>query len=122
MDRVVKNTGTKTRKGSLKENGDRTSVHNDIIKHDMYAQEFTNYPRGILEYSQDSLSLHPTQKPVNVIKRLVEIFTDEGDVVIDPCAGSASTLRACTEINRSSFGFEIEKNSTKMLKKKCYQM
>lgn len=53
--------------------------------------------------------LHPTQKPVNVLKRLIEIFTDEYDVVIDPCAGSGSTLRACAELNRSSFGFEIEK-------------
>ncbi|MCZ2396135.1 MAG: site-specific DNA-methyltransferase [Chitinophagales bacterium] len=53
--------------------------------------------------------LHPTQKPVNVLKRLIEIFTDEYDVVIDPCAGSGSTLRACAELNRSSYGFEIEK-------------
>ena len=32
--------------------------------------------------------IHPTQKPVSVLKQLIEIFTDEGDVVIDPCAGS----------------------------------
>ncbi|HPM12727.1 MAG TPA: DNA methyltransferase, partial [Bacteroidales bacterium] len=38
--------------------------------------------------------LHPTQKPVNILKTLIEIFTDEGDVVIDPVAGSGTTLRA----------------------------
>lgn len=54
--------------------------------------------------------IHPTQKPVNLLKRLIEIFTDEGDVVIDPVAGSGSTLRACAEIGRSGFGFEIKKN------------
>lgn len=54
--------------------------------------------------------IHPTQKPVAVVKKLVEIFTDEGDVVIDPVAGSASTLRACQELNRSCYGFEIFKN------------
>lgn len=54
-------------------------------------------------------NIHPTQKPVSVLKRLIEIFTDEGDVVIDPCAGSASTLRACAEIGRSCYGFEIKK-------------
>ena len=54
--------------------------------------------------------IHPTQKPVNVIKELIDIFTDEGDVVIDPCAGSGSTLRAAYELNRNSFGFEIEKD------------
>lgn len=52
---------------------------------------------------------HPTQKPVNILKRLIEIFTDEGDVVIDPVAGSGSTLRASYETNRNSYGFEIEK-------------
>lgn len=51
--------------------------------------------------------IHPTQKPVNVLKRLIEIFTDEGDVVIDPCAGSASTLRAARELRRNSYGFEV---------------
>jgi site-specific DNA-methyltransferase (adenine-specific) len=54
--------------------------------------------------------IHPTQKPVAVLKQLISIFTDEGDVVIDPCAGSGTTLRACRELNRSSFGFEISKD------------
>lgn len=53
--------------------------------------------------------IHPTQKPVGLLKTLIEIFTDEGDVVIDPCAGSGSTLRACQEIRRSCYGFEIDK-------------
>lgn len=53
--------------------------------------------------------IHPTQKPVALLKRLIEIFTDEGDTVIDPCAGSASTLRACAELNRNCYGFEVDK-------------
>ena len=53
--------------------------------------------------------IHPTQKPVNVLKKLIEIFTDEGDVVIDPVAGSGTTLRAAYELNRHSCGFEIDK-------------
>lgn len=54
--------------------------------------------------------IHPTQKPVPVLKRLIEIFTDDGDVVIDPCAGSGSTLRAAAELNRNAYGFEIKKD------------
>ncbi|ARK23597.1 site-specific DNA-methyltransferase [Sporosarcina sp. P37] len=54
--------------------------------------------------------IHPTQKPVNVLKELIEIFTDEGDVVVDPCAGSGSTLRAAYELGRDSYGFEVEKD------------
>ena len=62
--------------------------------------------------------IHPTQKPVNLLKRLIEIFTDEGDVVIDPVAGSGSTLRACAELSRSCYGFEIKKNFYKQAKEK----
>lgn len=53
--------------------------------------------------------IHPTQKPVNLLADLIRIFTDEGDVVIDPCAGSGSTLRACAELNRHCYGFEVSK-------------
>lgn len=59
--------------------------------------------------SKEYPKIHPTQKPVSLLKQLIEIFTDEGDVVIDPCAGSATTLRACKELNRNSYGFEISK-------------
>lgn len=45
-----------------------------------------------------------------MLKRLIEIFTDPGDVVIDPCAGSASTLRAAYELGRNAYGFEVDKN------------
>jgi site-specific DNA-methyltransferase (adenine-specific) len=54
--------------------------------------------------------IHPTQKPVRMLKRLIRIFTDEGDTVIDPVAGSGTTLRACMELNRNCYGFEIDKN------------
>ena len=68
--------------------------------------------------SKDIPKIHPTQKAVNVLKELIKIFTDEGDVVIDPCCGSASTLRACAELNRSCYGFEIKKNFCKDAKDK----
>lgn len=66
--------------------------------------------------------IHPTQKPVNLLKRLIKIFTDEGDVVIDPCAGSGSTLRACMELNRSCYGFEIKKEFFKRAKEEMLVM
>lgn len=59
---------------------------------------------------KDIPKIHPSQKPVAVLKKLIEIFTDEGDVVIDPCAGSGSTLRAAAELGRSAYGFEIDRN------------
>ena len=60
--------------------------------------------------TKDYPKIHPAQKPVGVLKKLIEIFTDEGDVVIDPCAGSGTTLRAAMELKRNAFGFEIDRN------------
>lgn len=66
------------------------------------------------QWTQDSKAypkIHPTQKPVALLKRLIEVFTDPGDVVIDPCAGSGSTLRAAYEMRRHSYGFEVSKST-----------
>lgn len=57
----------------------------------------------------ESEKIHPTQKPIELLKLLIEIFTDEGDVVIDPCAGSGSTIVAAERLNRKGYGFEIKK-------------
>lgn len=62
--------------------------------------------------------VHPTQKPVKLLERLVEIFTDKNDVVIDPCAGSGSTLLAAANLDRRAYGFEIKKNFFKAAKEK----
>ena len=65
------------------------------------------------EWKRDSAKIypkiHPTQKPITILKKLIETFTDEGDVIIDPCAGSGTTLRAAFELNRNSYGFEVSK-------------
>lgn len=67
--------------------------------------------------------IHPAQKTVKVLKQLIEIFTDPGDVVIDPCAGSGSTLRAAAELGRNSFGFEIDRNFYRRAKEEmlCFE-
>lgn len=67
---------------------------------------------------KDIPKIHPTQKPVNLMKRLIEVFTDPGDVVIDPVAGSGSTLRAAYECGRNSYGFEVDKNFYEKAKEK----
>lgn len=62
--------------------------------------------------------IHPTQKPIKLLQKLIKIFTDEGDVVIDPVAGSASTLVAAHELNRQSYGFEIKKDFYQLANKR----
>lgn len=83
--------------------------------------KFNNDGRMILNWFEWEIDnqypkLHPTQKPIPVLKRLIEIFTDYGDVVIDPVAGSGSTLRAAAELNRNTYGFEIKKDFYKKAK------
>lgn len=64
------------------------------------------------EYPRDTYTprIHPTQKPVKLLERILELFTDAGDVVIDPCAGSGTTLLAAANLGRRAYGFEIKKN------------
>jgi site-specific DNA-methyltransferase (adenine-specific) len=66
------------------------------------------------ETDTNSEKIHPTQKPVKLISRLISIFSNPGDVVIDPCAGSASTIIAAMRTGRSAFGFEIKKEFFKL--------
>jgi site-specific DNA-methyltransferase (adenine-specific) len=54
--------------------------------------------------------IHPTQKPVALLEFLIETFTDPGDVVIDPVAGSGSTIVAAERKGRKGYGFEIKKD------------
>lgn len=84
------------------------------VKCEIYRDSMQNYKKYGIPKAQliiaDVPKIHPAQKPVAVLKKLIEIFTDPGDVVIDPCAGSGSTLRAAVELGRSAYGFEIDRN------------
>jgi len=76
--------------------------------------KFRNNGRMIfncMDYQRDTETpkIHPTQKSIHVLKNLIEIFTDAGDVVIDPVAGSGVTLLAAEMLGRKSYGFEIKK-------------
>ena len=64
-----------------------------------------------MSYERDTKTpkIHPTQKSKQVMKKLIEIFTDVEDVIIDPCAGSGVTLLAAKELNRKAYGFELKK-------------
>lgn len=53
--------------------------------------------------------VHPTQKPVALLENLIRLFTDVDDVVIDPVAGSGTTLLAAQNLGRRAYGFEIVK-------------
>lgn len=63
-------------------------------------QEFTNYPRSILQFNSDKNIIHPTQKPVALFEYLIKTYTNEGMTVLDNCAGSGTTAIAAQNTNR----------------------
>lgn len=91
--------------------------------------KFNNHGKMVynwMEFERDSRKnypkIHPTQKPVAVLKKLIMLFADPGDVVIDPCAGSGATLRACMELDRSCYGFEISKKMCREAEEKMLKV
>lgn len=109
----IKNYSAQVLKANMKIVG---ATEHAIVLYRDKLPKFNNNGKMIFnwfEWKRDNVSkypkIHPTQKPVDVLKRLIAIFTDPGDVVIDPVAGSGTTLRAAYEIGRSAYGFEVDK-------------
>lgn len=116
----IKNYSSQVLKSNMKIVG--ATEHAVVLYRDKLPK-FNNNGKMIfnwMEWKRDSRKeypkIHPTQKPISVLKRLIETFTDEGDVIIDPVAGSASTLRASAELRRDSYGFEIDKTFYELAK------
>lgn len=113
----IKNSSPQVLKANMRIVG---ATERALLFYRSYLPKFRNLdkngnPRMVLDWFQwetdgpNVPKIHPTQKPVKVLKRLIEICTDPGDVVIDPCFGSGSTARACKELGRNFYGFEINK-------------
>lgn len=66
------------------------------------------YPTSVMRFANDKQrhGLHPTQKPVDLCKQLIATFTNEGDMVLDNCAGSGTSLLAAQLLNRRYIGIE----------------
>jgi len=60
-----------------------------------------------VHYCQDSRTGHPTQKPEGLIERIILASSSDGDLVVDPFAGSGTTLRVCQQTDRRCTGIEI---------------
>lgn len=78
------------------------------------------YPKDIIKIKRKSTDkhLHPTQKPVDLLKYLISTYTKEKEMVLDNCMGSGSTGVACKELNRNFIGIEIDKNYFEIAKER----
>ena len=93
----------------------KNNLHGDMMIGDracnvMSSIEVGTSEKSIIKQVRDHYSaIHPTQKPVRLIERLLALVTQPGDVVLDPFSGSCSTAVACINTNREYIGFEIDK-------------
>jgi site-specific DNA-methyltransferase (adenine-specific) len=71
-----------------------------------YVQEWTNWPRDVLEIASEGNTVHPTQKPVALMEYLIKTYTNEGEVVLDFTMGSGTTGVACMNTGRRFIGIE----------------
>lgn len=98
-EKPMKSKGASSKSGSspLKYISEKEYIYDD------------KYPTSIKKFKRDK-GLHPTQKPVELLKYLIKTYTKEKEVVLDNCIGSGSTAIACLDTNRNFIGFELDKN------------
>lgn len=80
--------------------------------------EVTGYPTDVLYFDSEGDIKHPTQKPVPLFEYLIKTYTNEGDLVLDNCAGSGTTGIACINTNRNYILIEKDETYFELLKKR----
>ncbi len=75
-----------------------------------YVDTGFRYPTQVLKFQRDCLksNLHPTQKPLGLLEYLIKTYTNEGDLILDNCFGSGSTLVGAKNLGRQFIGIEKE--------------
>ena len=86
------------------------------------SEDGKRYPLSIIEYKRDGDRMHPTQKPVKLFEYLIKTYTNEGDLVLDNCAGSGTTGVACEITNRNSILIEQEPEYCDIIRKRLSEI
>ena len=76
-----------------------------------YIDNGTRYPTQVWKFKRDCLvsNLHPTQKPISLLEKIILASTDEGEMILDPFNGSGTTGIVANKLNRKYLGIELEK-------------
>ncbi len=106
----------------IKDGGFSVSItgHGSQVKPIEYNDDGTRYPIQLLNFNRDNMRglLHPTQKPMELIKYLIETYTEKNDLVVDHCMGSGTTGVACKELERRFKGWENDITMFEIAKKR----
>lgn len=120
----------KTERGKYaQKDGSKSSNYGKIdkIKRDENYDWQKSYPSNLIKISCNisecsSLNrLHPTQKPIKLIRWLIKTYTNEGELVLDNCIGSGTTAVACKQANRNFIGIELSQEYVDMANKRLKQ-
>lgn len=102
----------------------RSNIYEWRGKDKITIQKYTNYPVHLLQFNNEAVNsknrLHPTQKPLALCEYLIKTYTNEGDTVLDSCAGSGTTLLAAKNTGRNYIGFETDVNYYNTAIKRLY--
>lgn len=80
--------------------------------------KYTNYPNNVLHFNKESKTVHPTQKPIDLLEYLIKTYTAKDDLILDNCMGSGSTGVACGNTKRRFIGIELDKNYFEIAKRR----
>ena len=79
----------------------------------------TRYPSSVQKFCNvNKNTLHPTQKPVELLEYLIKTYTNENETVLDFTMGSGSTMVACVNTKRKGIGIELDETYYKLAKKR----
>jgi DNA modification methylase/ParB-like chromosome segregation protein Spo0J len=85
-------------------------------------REFLNRPKNIIQCRFNDERFHNTQKPIDLIKQLIENSTDVNELVFDPFLGSGSTVVASKQLKRNYIGCEIDEQNYKITLKRIQDL
>ena len=86
-----------------------------------YKKKNTNYPKNLLSIKSEE-GLHPTQKPVALFEYLIKTYSNEGDLVLDNCAGSFTTAIASENLKRNWICIEKEPKYVEIARERIKNM
>jgi site-specific DNA-methyltransferase (adenine-specific) len=114
----IKRIGKTRLKGKVSRSETNAKINHKKNQEQYLSNEY--YPTSILEYSNSIMNgrVHPTQKPVALFEYLIKTYTNEGDLVLDNCAGSGTTAIACLNTNRQFIVMEKEKEYFDIINKR----
>lgn len=102
-------------KANTQETIDKNTNYNNYKSPEIIqSEDGRRYPTTVLEFSRVERPIHPTQKPVPLLEYLIKTFSNEGDMLLDPFAGSGSTLTACENTKRKVLGIELDEKYVNM--------